>query len=175
MTGSPLPSLPDNSNSHWASYNMFMYLFLNLSYLVREVKTMRCINMKNPTSSTSCGMCLYQYINKCAYMTPSKCCIKSWIWLWKLKEKKRHRRQESNFHILTQVTLKMWINIHVFAPFHHTFEDWDETLQSLFAKTQLLKNKYTMCYNQKYYTNVFFTSQEHVYIQPNDQRFYIGS
>lgn len=39
---------------------------------------------------------------------------------------------------LTQVSLKVWIDIHVFAPLHHTLEDGHQTLQTLFTKAELL-------------------------------------
>lgn len=41
---------------------------------------------------------------------------------------------------LTQVSLKIWIDIHVFAPLHHTFKDGHQTLQTFFTQAQLLWN-----------------------------------
>lgn len=33
----------------------------------------------------------------------------------------------------TQVSLEVWVDVHVFAPLHHTLEDGNQTLQALFT------------------------------------------
>lgn len=42
------------------------------------------------------------------------------------------------WYTLTQVGLKVWIHVHVFAPLHHTLKDGHQTLQALFTQAQLL-------------------------------------
>lgn len=46
--------------------------------------------------------------------------------------------EERDPNPLTEVGLKVWVDIHVLAPLNHTFEDGHQTLKALFTQAELL-------------------------------------